>query len=195
MLLACCAAGGYPEQLDAGGAALEGTKSLLCQESCCMCWRQMTSSVCLRADLASYLSCEKDASNERCFLHLVMAFSEMLLWEWNFVCLVLHHEGAHVCPCAVGRQHREHGCVTVQGGLVACTRLSRWLKGSRRWGWQFCELLPCLFSLMSEIVIHIQRECKVMAENPKRLKGQAIPQTNSPGSTTILNVLAVPCKA
>ena len=37
-LLPCCTAGRYPEWPDAGGAALEGTKSLLCQESCCMCW-------------------------------------------------------------------------------------------------------------------------------------------------------------
>lgn len=103
-LLPCCTAGGYPEQLDAGGAALEGTKSLLCQESCCMCWWQMTSSVCLRAALASfYLSHEKDTPNERCFLQLVMAFSETLLWELDFVWLVLHHESACVCPGAVGQ--------------------------------------------------------------------------------------------
>lgn len=81
-LLPCCAAGGYPVQPDAGGAALEDTKSLLCQEGCCMCWRQMTTSVCLRADLASfYVSCEKDAPHERCFLQLLMAFSEIFLWE------------------------------------------------------------------------------------------------------------------
>lgn len=124
MLLACCAAGGYPEQLDAGGAVLEGTKSPLCQESCCMCWRQMTSSVCLRAALASYLSCEKDASNERCFLHLVMAFSEMLLWDWNFVCSVLHRGGAHACPGAVGRQHRERGCFRGLGGLYQAQQVA-----------------------------------------------------------------------
>lgn len=82
LLLPCCTAGGYPQQPDAGGAVLEGTKSLLCQESCCMCWRQMTTSVCLRADLVSfYLSCEKDAPNERCFLQLAMAFSEVFHWE------------------------------------------------------------------------------------------------------------------
>lgn len=81
-LLPCRTAGGYPEQLDAGGTALEGTKSLLCQEGCCMRWRQMTTSVCLRAELASFsISCEKDAPNERCVLQLVMAFSEVLLWE------------------------------------------------------------------------------------------------------------------
>lgn len=72
----------------------------------------------LRADLASYLSCEKDASYERCFLHLVVAFSEMLLWERSFVCSVLPHEGA------VGRQHREWGCVRGLGGLYQAQQVA-----------------------------------------------------------------------
>lgn len=37
-LLPCRTARGHPEQLDAGGAALEDTKSLLCSEGWCMCW-------------------------------------------------------------------------------------------------------------------------------------------------------------
>lgn len=38
VLLPCHTARGHPEQLDAGAAALEDAKSLLCPESSCMCW-------------------------------------------------------------------------------------------------------------------------------------------------------------
>lgn len=94
-----------------------------------------------------------------------------------------------MCASALwGWHYTECSCVAVQGGLLSWARLGRRLNGSRRRVWQFSELLPCLFSLKSKVVIHIQRDCKVMAENLKRLKGQATPQPNSPGGTTALGV-------
>lgn len=36
--------------------------------------------------------------------------------------------------------------------------------------------------------VHIQRECKVSAESLEMLRGQALPQPNSPGCATALGV-------